>query len=342
MSQAAASIHVVTTHAATAARAASKAESSAAGAAEAVDFSALLASQLGTSAEGLKAVDSPDASAEESDSRPDSTSAEATDPSVQADALAALGIPAIHPNAQTAIAEPSKGLRDAESGGLEDNAEADVPEMPPVPVAALAESKRNLPAELAAAAELGGARSADPAPGARGSESALTPIAAPGNTPVQPQSAASTQGVKAPEQPIALGRATFAEEVGNRLTWMASNGKQQAEIRLDPPHLGPLELRLSITGDQASLSVVSAHAAVRDAVQNSVSRLQDMMQAVGVNLGQVFVGQGSQDQQPRGEFANQSNRSSAGRNEHQDDVVPVVAQSATAMRRGSGLVDVFA
>ena len=56
MSQADTSIHVVTTHAAIA-RAASKAEPSAAGASEGVDFSALLASQLGTSAEGLKASD---------------------------------------------------------------------------------------------------------------------------------------------------------------------------------------------------------------------------------------------------------------------------------------------
>lgn len=342
MSQAAASIHVVSTHAATAARAASKADSSAVAASESVDFSALLASQLGTSVEGLKAADSPAAPPEEGDSQPDPSTAAATDPGAQADALASLGIPAIHPNAQTAVVEPPEGLRDAKLGGLRDNAEADVAETPPVPVAALAESKRNLPAELAAATEVGAARNGELAPIADGSEATITPIAASGNTPVQSQSVVSTQGGNLPEQPIAFGRASFAEEVGNRLTWMASNGKQQAEIRLDPPHLGPLELRLSITGDQASLSVVSAHAAVRDAVQNSVGRLQDMMQAVGVNLGQVFVGQGSQDHQSRGEFANRSNRSSAGRDDDQDDAIPVMAQSAPAVRRGSGLVDVFA
>lgn len=339
MSQADTSIHVVTTHAAIA-RAASKAEPSAAGASEGVDFSALLASQLGTSAEGLKASDN-SAVPQEEKAKPDLADDDATDPSAQADALAALGIPAIHPNAQAAAVDAAS-VRRVKFDGEKTDANADTAETTPAAVVALADAKRSLPAELAAASEVGDMGGAKALPAANGSDSATTPIASPGVAPVQAPATPPAQGVNPAEQPIALARANFADEVGNRLTWMATHGKQEAEIRIDPPHLGPLELRLSITGDQASLSVVSAHAAVRDAVQNSVSRLQDMMQAVGVNLGQVFVGQGSQDQQSRGEFANRSNRPTGSRDDDEDGAMPVLAQMATAVRSGSGLVDVFA
>lgn len=341
MSQAAASIHVLTTHAATAARAATKADSEAASASGGVDFSALLAGQLGTSVEGLKAIDSAALPQEEREAQPDLAEAEAIEPSAQADALAALGIPAIHPNAHAAAVEPMRGARDNRFDGEQADADVDPAAFNGAPVVTLAEVKRALPAELAAASELSGAGAFE-APVANGAESAATPVALPNATAVQALAAQAPRSANPTEQPIAMGRADFADQMGNRLTWMAANGKQEAEIRLDPPHLGPLELRLSINGDQASLSVVSAHAAVRDAVQNSVSRLQDMMQAVGVNLGQVFVGQGSQDQQSRGEFSDRSKRAGGSPDDDRDADLAALAAPSAAVRRGSGLVDVFA
>ncbi len=92
------------------------------------------------------------------------------------------------------------------------------------------------------------------------------------------------------DAPVPVASREFSQEVGNRLAWMANHRIQVAELKLDPPQLGPLEMRLSISNDQASLSLVSPHAAVRDALQASLPRLHDMLQGLGINLGSVSVG----------------------------------------------------
>jgi flagellar hook-length control protein FliK len=93
-----------------------------------------------------------------------------------------------------------------------------------------------------------------------------------------------------PEVPLRVTARTFDEELGNRVLWMASNGRQAAELRLDPPQLGPVEVRLALTGDQAALTLLSPHASVRDALQASLPRLQEMLVSAGIDLGSVHVG----------------------------------------------------
>jgi flagellar hook-length control protein FliK len=90
--------------------------------------------------------------------------------------------------------------------------------------------------------------------------------------------------------PVRMGARSFAEDVGSRVAWMISNRQQIAELRVDPPQLGPVEVRLSIAGDQASLTLLSPHAAVRDALQANLPRLQEMLTGAGVDLGSVHVG----------------------------------------------------
>jgi flagellar hook-length control protein FliK len=104
------------------------------------------------------------------------------------------------------------------------------------------------------------------------------------------------ENARAPAQPVRLDVAApvtsrdFGQEVGNRIVWMATQNRQVAELRIDPPQLGPVEVRLSISNDQANLSFHSPHATVRDALQASLPRLQDMLQGLGITLGQVSVG----------------------------------------------------
>jgi flagellar hook-length control protein FliK len=115
-------------------------------------------------------------------------------------------------------------------------------------------------------------------------------------SPVPMATERADNSTRTPAQPVRLDIAApvssreFGAEVGNRLVWMATHNHQVAELRIDPPQLGPVELRLSIANDQASLSIVSPHAAVRDAIQASLPRLQDMLQALGISLGNVSVG----------------------------------------------------
>ncbi|MDO8313684.1 MAG: flagellar hook-length control protein FliK [Rugosibacter sp.] len=89
---------------------------------------------------------------------------------------------------------------------------------------------------------------------------------------------------------IRQGQPGWRDEVGQKLTWMISNNRQQADLILTPPQLGRIEVTLSLDGNQASASFASPHAAVREALENSMTRLREILADAGVTLGQTHVG----------------------------------------------------
>ena len=141
-----------------------------------------------------------------------------------------------------------------------------------------------------------------------------------------------------------LSSRDFGPEVGNRLVWMATQNHQVAELRIDPPQLGPVEVRLSIANDQANLSIVSPHAAVREAMQASLPRLQDMLQGLGISLGHVSVGAEGFGQGALGQGWTQTS-------EHRlpgpayvlrDYPQGLAAAALVPLRAGAGVIDVYA
>jgi flagellar hook-length control protein FliK len=89
---------------------------------------------------------------------------------------------------------------------------------------------------------------------------------------------------------IRLGQTAWRDEVGQKLTWMVSNNQQHADLVLNPPQLGRIEVSLSLDGNQASASFTSPHAAVREALESAMTRLRDVLADAGVTLGQTHVG----------------------------------------------------
>lgn len=112
---------------------------------------------------------------------------------------------------------------------------------------------------------------------------------------LQHASAATSQPAAAVHRPIDVpfGQQGWDQALGDRVVWYANQQIQNAEVRLNPPHLGPLEMRISVDNDQASVSFTSHHAAVRDALENAMPRLRDMFADSGLNLVNVNVSQHS-------------------------------------------------
>jgi flagellar hook-length control protein FliK len=115
-----------------------------------------------------------------------------------------------------------------------------------------------------------------------------------------------------------VGHPGWDAEVGQRVVWMAGNSVSSAEIHLNPPHLGPVEVRISVNQDQqTSVQFLSPHAAVREALEAALPRLRDQFGAQQLNLGDVSVSQqstGQHDhQQARGFQFQQQQQSSAWR-----------------------------
>jgi flagellar hook-length control protein FliK len=151
-------------------------------------------------------------------------------------------------------------------------------------------------------------------------------------------------GVAAPlkvdvAQPLAAPgwRDAFAD----RVAWVVNAKHPSAEMQLNPPNLGPVEIRVNVTSDQASLSFFSPHAAVRDAIQAALPRLTDAFAASGLTLGNVFVGAESQSGQHPAQGDNGPRY--FGRS-GEDFAATEPVQQVTWLRPGVGLgrVDLFA
>lgn len=97
--------------------------------------------------------------------------------------------------------------------------------------------------------------------------------------------------------PQPLGKQGWDQDLGSRLVWMSKQHLDGAQLRLNPAHLGPLEVRLSVQHDQtANVTFLSNHAPVREAVEAALPRLREMLAESGVNLTDVNVSSQSQGQ----------------------------------------------
>lgn len=101
----------------------------------------------------------------------------------------------------------------------------------------------------------------------------------------------------------AVGQPGWGQAVGERVLMMAAKNLQAAEIQLDPPELGQLQVRIVMNQDQASVSFVSPQQSVREALDESAQRLRDMFDAEGVELTDVDVSDQSQSGLAQGEHS---------------------------------------
>jgi len=162
------------------------------------------------------------------------------------------------------------------------------------------------------------------------------------------------QAVAMPGRPVAAAQAPpmeISQPVGSngwgnalaeKVTWISSQNNHVAELHLNPPHLGPLDVQLTIVNDQASAVFVSHHAAVRDAIEAAMPRLRDMLADNGIMLGNTMVGAESfQQQQQQQAFAKQSSGGGGAGGGEISGVMDVNGQPEGAAKAGKGMVDTF-
>lgn len=118
-------------------------------------------------------------------------------------------------------------------------------------------------------------------------------------TPQTPQTSQVTPFAQVPSAVVEprVGSPGWDAALGQKLTWVANQAHQVAELHLNPPNLGPLEVRLTVNNDQATAIFVSNHAAVREAIESALPRLREMLADSGLTLGNVTVGSQSFSQQ---------------------------------------------
>lgn len=89
----------------------------------------------------------------------------------------------------------------------------------------------------------------------------------------------------------------WAPAMGSRILTMVADNVQQAEIHLDPPELGSLEIKLQVNQDQASVQVQAQNPQVRDVLEANAQRLREALAEQGLELAGFDVSQQQTNQE---------------------------------------------
>ena len=101
-----------------------------------------------------------------------------------------------------------------------------------------------------------------------------------------------TQRVPHFNLPVSVNHKAWSDAFSQRVQWLASNSVNQAEIRLDPPQLGKIDVQIDISGPETRVIFNVEHAQAKEALDNALPRLRDMMSESGFQQLDVGVGQG--------------------------------------------------
>jgi flagellar hook-length control protein FliK len=102
-----------------------------------------------------------------------------------------------------------------------------------------------------------------------------------------PAPAAATPAPAPPLQiPVAVGAPDWDRQLGERVGVLVDQGLTNAQLKLSPAHLGPLEIRISLQNDQANVWFGTHSHATREALEAAMPKLRDMLGAQGfTNVG---------------------------------------------------------
>ena len=145
-------------------------------------------------------------------------------------------------------------------------------------------------------------------------------------------------GVQSP-----LTSEAWPKQFNEKVVWRAKNDQQTAQININPPQLGPIQITLNLSGDQANAIFASPHPEVRQAIEAALPQLKDMLASAGISLGNTNVGANLTQQNPDNPFLG-ANKNQSG---HENAILPAndtVAStgSSQVLQKGRGLVDLFA
>ncbi len=147
--------------------------------------------------------------------------------------------------------------------------------------------------------------------------------------------------------PARVGSQAWDNQVSQRIVYMV--GKEQAAtLTLNPPDLGPVQIVLNVSNDQATVAFSAEQLEVRQALENALPRLREMMSESGIALNNATVDAGARQQQdeqrrtPGGAGGN-GNLAGAGTGDEGEAALNEVAPRTRTVGLGErGMVDLFA
>ncbi|TMP33880.1 flagellar hook-length control protein FliK [Pseudoalteromonas rubra] len=158
---------------------------------------------------------------------------------------------------------------------------------------------------------------------------------------VNQQSAVNQKAMQtdpAVSQAINIARNDAVKALQERVNMMLNINNKEAEIRLDPPELGSMQIRIRSEGEQAQVNFVVQNQQAKEQLEQSMPKLREMLAEQGIQLGESNIqqGQGGEQQQQEASqgHGTLANNGSEAQNNGQ--------QSTTSRRQSDSAIDYYA
>jgi len=126
--------------------------------------------------------------------------------------------------------------------------------------------------------------------------------------------------VQLQQETIAIFKKDFADAVKDKVMIMVNQKLQQFDITLDPPEFGNMQVRVNLQGEQASVNFVVQNQQAKDALEENMHKLKEMLAEQGVDVGGANVEQQNQQQKDETNLEQgNANTSSTSQNEEENN-----------------------
>ena len=167
------------------------------------------------------------------------------------------------------------------------------------------------------------------------------------NSQLRAEASKTQQQFEGFDKAVNIHKSDGQQQLGEKIRWMVNARNTMAEIRLDPPELGSMQVRVNVAGDAASVSFVVQSQQAKDALADAMPKLRDMLSEQGIELGDAQVRKDSSSGQENGQqLAGNSHQGQGagdrGENDGVDDTdgMRVIEQSIS--RADKGGIDFYA
>ncbi|WP_252371741.1 flagellar hook-length control protein FliK [Pseudoalteromonas sp. S558] len=116
-------------------------------------------------------------------------------------------------------------------------------------------------------------------------------------------------------QAINIVKSDAAKLLQERVSSMLNINNKEAEIRLDPPEMGSMQIRIRSDAEQAQINFVVQNQQAKEALEQSLPRLREMLAQQGIEMGESTISYGDS-----GSGADQSEENGQGRLANKDSV----------------------
>ena len=113
--------------------------------------------------------------------------------------------------------------------------------------------------------------------------------------------------VQLQQETISIFRKDFADAVKDKVMLTINQKLQQFDITLDPPEFGNMQVRVNLQGEQASVNFIVQNQQAKDALEQNMHKLKDMLSEQGVDVGGANVEQQDQQQNSNEQSLGQNN-----------------------------------